>query len=241
VEGRLWDAADTAAAVLRAGSYVGVAGRISYFGGEPQLCVEEFEPLDVQLEDLPFFLPRSPRAQAAMEAELEQFIVSVREPSLRQLLHACLATDTEVGPGFRLAPAAKYNHHAYLGGLLEHTLSVAGICDRLAAHYGTVIDRDLLLTAALLHDIGKVHEIGASAGFPYTDEGKLLGHILLGLQLVTDAARGVTTIAPHCLLLLQHLIAAHQGRFEWQSPPPSRPSFCTTPTTSMPSCSRSAS
>jgi 3'-5' exoribonuclease len=88
----------------------------------------------------------------------------------------------------------------------------------LARHYGPDIDRDLLLTAALIHDIGKVREIGAQPGFPYTDEGKLLGHILIGLQLVADAARQVPALPPQRLLLLQHLSASHRGRYEWQSP-----------------------
>jgi 3'-5' exoribonuclease len=88
----------------------------------------------------------------------------------------------------------------------------------LARHYGVDIDRDLLIAGALLHDIGKVREIGAKAGFPYTDEGKLLGHILLGLRMVQDAALAVPDLSRSRLMLLEHLIASHQGRYEWQSP-----------------------
>jgi len=218
VDGRVWENAEAAAAGLRAGSYVGVEGRIEYFNGQPQVYVEQLEELRIQLEDLPLFLPRSARPQDEMEAELQALIASVQEPGLRSLLDACLGPDSETGPGFRLAPAAKYNHHAYLGGLLEHTLSVAAVCAHLAEHYGPEVDRDLLVSAALLHDIGKVREIGARVGFPYTDEGKLLGHILLGLELVSGAARRLGAPEGGPLLLLQHLIAAHQGRYEWQSP-----------------------
>jgi 3'-5' exoribonuclease len=128
-----------------------------------------------------------------------------------------LGADTEIGRGFRLAPAATRNHHACLGGLFEHTVSVARLCDFAADHYGGMIDRDLLITAALLHDVGKIREIGARAGFPYTDEGRLLGHILLGLQMTGDAARDIG-LEPATRLLLEHLIASHQGRYEWQSP-----------------------
>jgi 3'-5' exoribonuclease len=117
-----------------------------------------------------------------------------------------------------MAPAAKQNHHAYLGGLIEHTLSITRVCDLLAAHYGASLDRDLLIAGALLHDIGKIREIGARSGFPYTDEGKLLGHIVIGMQVVADAARHVPALGEARLLLLQHLIASHQGRFEWHSP-----------------------
>lgn len=153
-----------------------------------------------------------------MAAELQELLGSIDDPALRTLATALLGTDSRTGPGFRLAPAAKHNHHAYLGGLLEHTLSVTRLCQRLADHYGDALDRDLLVTAALLHDVGKVRELGARAGFPYTDEGKLLGHILLGLQMVDEAAADVPDLPPARLLLLRHIIAAHQGRYEWQSP-----------------------
>lgn len=218
VEGRVWNDALAIAATLRPGLYIGVQARVEYFNGTLQLCLDELQPLRVQLEDLELFLPRSRRSDADMAAELDGFIGSVADPAFRALLLRVLGAESEVGRAFRLAPAAKHNHHAFLGGLLEHTLSVAGACSALAAHYGAGIDRDLLLTAALLHDVGKVREIGARAGFPYTDEGKLLGHILLGLQMVHDAAADVPGLDPVRLLLLQHLIAAHQGRYEWQSP-----------------------
>jgi len=218
LEARLWDEAEQLAERLAPGAYVGVQGRVEYYHGQLQLCLEAVSALRVGLEDLELFLPRSARSAEAMDAELETLTWSIREAGLRRLVQRLLGPESDVGPGFRLAPAAKFNHHAYLGGLLEHTVSVTSVCARLAQHYGGSIDRDLLVTAALLHDVGKVREIGARAGFPYTDEGKLLGHILLGLQMVTEAAAAVTELSPASLLLLQHLIASHQGRYEWQSP-----------------------
>lgn len=218
VEARVWNRAEELLPTLHPGCYVGVQGRIEFFNGQLQLCVDGLQPIRVEPDDLALFLPRSARPQAAMEHDLERVLETIADPALQSLLQACIGPDGAAGPGFRIAPAAKHNHHAYLGGLLEHTLSVAGLCDRLAVHYGPGIDRDLLLTAALLHDVGKVREIGTGAGFAYTDEGKLLGHILLGLEIVTAAARRVPALDPGRLLLLQHLIAAHQGRYEWQSP-----------------------
>jgi 3'-5' exoribonuclease len=218
LEGRVWDGAAEVAARLRAGIYVGVRGRLEIFNGERQLKIDEIAQLRVPLDDLELFLPRSRRPAAAMNADLVAFIESVSDVPLRTLLQRMLSADSEVGHGFRLAPAAKYNHHAWLGGLLEHTLSVTTVCDGLARHYGDAIDRDLLITAALLHDIGKVREIGAQAGFPYTDEGKLLGHILLGLQMVHAVGSTVPGLSAERLLLVEHLIASHQGRYEWQSP-----------------------
>lgn len=218
VEARMWEGVDAVMHLLRPGMYVGVRGHIETYQAERQLRVEEIVPLRVELDDLVLFLPRSARPAEHMDAELAAAIASVRDDDLRRILLALLGPDTDTGNAFRLAPAAKQNHHAYLGGLLEHTLSVVRVCDLLAAHYGAALDRDLLIAGALLHDLGKVREIGARAGFPYTDEGKLLGHILIGLQMVGDAAAGVPALHPARLLLLQHLIASHQGRYEWNSP-----------------------
>jgi 3'-5' exoribonuclease len=218
VEARMWDGVEAVIDLLRPGMYVGVRGRLERYQAERQLRVEEITPLRVELDDLVLFLPRSARGAEHMDAELTAAIGSVRDAGLQGLLQLLLGADTDTGHAFRLAPAAKQNHHAYLGGLLEHTLSVVRVCDLLAGHYGPAIDRDLLIAGALLHDIGKVREIGARAGFPYTDEGKLLGHILIGLQMVNDAASQVVTLLPSRLLLLQHLIASHQGRYEWHSP-----------------------
>jgi len=218
VEARMWEGVEEVMDALRPGSYIGIRGRIERYQEERQLRVEQLASLRVELDDLVLFLPRSARAAEHMDAELQALIASVRETPLRTLLNRLLSAQSETGHAFRLAPAAKQNPHAYLGGLIEHTLSVARLCDLFASHYGAALDRDLLITAALLHDIGKIREIGARAGFPYTDEGKLLGHIVLGMQMVADAARDIDGFADSRMLLLQHLIASHQGRYEWQSP-----------------------
>ncbi len=218
IEGRVWDDAERVHARLAEGGFVGVRGRIESFRGQRQLKVEEIAPLDVSPEDLELFLPRAGRDLDDLEAELDALIDSVHDAALRDLLTRMLGRDCETGLAFRRAPAAKRNHHAYVGGLLEHTVSVAWVCSALARHYGAALDRDLLVAGALLHDIGKVREIGVAGGFPYTDEGKLLGHIVIGVQMVRDAARDVPALADDRALLLQHLVASHQGKYEWQSP-----------------------
>ncbi len=217
VEARIWEPTDGVVGVLRDCAYVGVRGRVESFNGL-QLRVTSLAPLVVEAEDLALFMPRSPRDPARMEAELQALTASIGDAGLRALVTRLLDPAAESGRLFRVAPAAKHNHHAYLGGLLEHTLSMATVADALARHYGAAVDRDLLVAAALLHDLGKTREIRARPGFPYTDEGKLLGHILIGLQMVADEAAGVPGLPPERLLLLQHLIASHQGRYEWQSP-----------------------
>jgi 3'-5' exoribonuclease len=215
IEGRL---ADQAPSWLRAGEYVGVRGPVEVVGAERVLRVDEIAPLQVTQDDLQLFMPASTRDRSENEAELNALIASIADGQLRTLMEDLLDGNTEVGKAFRISPAAKQNHHAYVGGLLEHTISVARICDSMARHYGEGIDRDLLIAAALLHDIGKTKELAVQPGFPYTDEGKLLGHILLGLQIVAEGALRLDMPPSERLLLLEHLIASHQGRYEWQSP-----------------------
>ena len=165
VEAHADDAVDALMAALRPGMYVGVRGHLELHEHNRVVRVEEIAPLHVELDDLVLFLPRSARPAELLDAELAALIDSVGDEPLRRLLRALLAPETEVGRGFRLAPAAKQNHHAYLGGLIEHTISVTRVCDLLAAHYGGAIDRDLLIASALLHDVGKIREIGARSAF----------------------------------------------------------------------------
>jgi 3'-5' exoribonuclease len=156
-----------------------------------------------------------------MAKELDLLADTLADPALRVLVQRLTGRKTAVGQQFRLHPAAKKNHHAYLGGLMEHSLSVAKAADALCAHYekqGARVDRDVLLAGALLHDVGKVRELAAARAIAYTDEGQLLGHIVIGLQMVAREAEQVPGLDPHRLLHLQHLIASHQGRHEWASP-----------------------
>lgn len=202
---------------VRTGLYVGVRGTVLDESGRRTLRIDEAAPVDVALQQLAFFLPAGPHDTAAMRTELDAFIDSLAAPELRALVQHLLAGAGEIAEAFRLAPAARQYHHAYLGGLLDHTLSVARLCDRLADHYGPAVDRDLLIAGALLHDIGKIREISARPGFLYTDEGRLLGHIVIGLQIVAAAGAAIGTEQQRLLLVL-HLVASHQGRYEWQSP-----------------------
>lgn len=221
VEAKVWDRAGELASVLEPEAVVGVRGTAELFRDRLQLRVEEAEPLALADRDLELFLPASPRDRGVMERELESLIGSLEDRPLRALLARCTGADTPLGRAFRSHPAAKRNHHAYLGGLLEHSLSLAGVCQRLALHYreqGLSIDRDLLVAGALLHDIGKVGELRGTAGFAYTDRGKLLGHIVLGLKGLEREAAKVEGLSEERLLLLQHLLASHHGRLEWASP-----------------------
>lgn len=221
IEAKVWDGAERLDPLFAADDVVGVRGRTGTYNGKLELTVAAVQPLEAGEDDLAFFIPASPRDREAMGRELDQLVASVQDRALRTLLERMTGRRTDTGRKYRVHPAAKRNHHAYLGGLLEHSLSVAKAADRLAAHYaaqGARLDRDLLVTAALLHDVGKVREIRMERTFRYTDEGHLLGHILLGLQMVVEEAATLPALPPERLLHLQHLIASHQGRLEWASP-----------------------
>lgn len=218
LEGMVWEEVERYAPHVRQGGYVGVSGRVGSYNGRKQIRIDILAAVRVAPEETEFFLPRGERDPDGMERELIGLVASVADPGLRAVLERTLDPATRLGRLFRSAPAAKRNHHAYVGGLLEHTLSVAGACEGLARHYGADVDRDLLIAGALLHDIGKTREIALAPGFPYTDEGRLLGHIVMGLADVDAAARAVPELPERRRTLLLHLIASHQGRYEWQSP-----------------------
>jgi len=221
IDAMVWDDVELWEPSCSVEAVVGVRGRLSMFQNRLQLRVQSVKALSASQEEMKLLLPASRRASDVMERELRDLIQSVTDQPLQALLHRCLGADTELGNAFRSHPAAKRNHHAYLSGLLEHSLSVAGLCDHLAAHYaqtGVQLDRDLLITGALLHDIGKLRELKGFPGVTYTTEGQLLGHIVIGIQMVSREAESIEGLQPARLLHLQHLIASHQGRPEWDSP-----------------------
>lgn len=221
IDAMVWDEVDRWEPHCAVDAIVGVRGRVGSYQDRLQLTVVWVEPVRVDADDLEQLIPASPRPRDEMESELDRLIATVKDPALLKLLRRCLGRSTELGRAFRVHPAAKRNHHAYLAGLLEHSLSVALLTDGLARHYahqGFRVDRDLVVTGALLHDLGKVRELMALPASGYTTEGKLLGHIVLGMQMVEREAAAVRELAPERLLLLQHLIASHQGKPEWDSP-----------------------
>jgi 3'-5' exoribonuclease len=221
IDAMVWDDADLWEPACAVEAVVGVRGKVGSFQDRLQLRVQSVERIRASPEDMARLLPASRRPREEMERELTELIGSVEERPLRSLLERCLGDESDTGERFLSHPAAKRNHHAYLSGLLEHSLSVAGACDRLAAHYrgiGVELDRDLLIAGALLHDIGKLRELKGFPGVVYTTEGQLLGHIVIGIQMVSQAAESVPDLSEERLLLLLHLIASHQGRPEWDSP-----------------------
>lgn len=221
IDGVAWDDAEHWEPLCAAESVIGVCGRVDSFNDRLQLKIHSVEPLRAGPADYERLLPASPRDRADMERELDAAIRSIGDAGLRRLLLRCLGPATELGQAYRTHPAAKRNHHAYVSGLLEHSLSVAAACDRLAAHYraqGVRLDRDLLVAAAILHDIGKLRELRGFPASGYTTEGQLLGHIVIGIQMIERVGREIDELPADRLLLLLHLVASHQGKPEWDSP-----------------------
>jgi 3'-5' exoribonuclease len=152
-----------------------------------------------------------------MLAELDGFIASVRDPWIQQLLQAMFVADAELRTAFAQAPAAKSMHHAFLGGLLEHTLSVLGMAERACTHYRE-LNRDLVLAGVLLHDVGKTAELSYRRTFGYTDAGNLLGHIALEAEWISRAVGKIPGFPEELRLQILHIVLSHHGRLEFGSP-----------------------
>jgi 3'-5' exoribonuclease len=151
-----------------------------------------------------------------MWAELEGWVASFGDQDLKALLEAFLK-DGQVAAALRQAPAAKGMHHAWMGGLLEHVLSLMGMCELAAGHYPQV-NRDLLLTGVVLHDIGKLRELRWGTSFDYTLEGQMLGHITIGIRMIEEKIAGIANFPAAKRLLVEHLVLSHHGRYEFGSP-----------------------
>jgi 3'-5' exoribonuclease len=217
LECRVWDPADPGIAkeVVR-GDFVKVRGCVSRFDDRLQMKVELMRralPGEVDKADM---MPATTYDVDELWRELMGFVESFTEPNLKLLLTTVLS-DPALAQAYREAPAARQLHHAWLGGLLEHVVSLLKLADRVAPNY-PMLHRDLLLTGVVLHDIGKVRELSWEAGFDYTVEGTLLGHIQMGLELIEKTIDGLPDFPPRLKILVQHMILSHHGKLEFGSP-----------------------
>lgn len=217
MDGKIWDPNSLGIDDFDALDYIEVMGDVTSFAGAMQLNIKrvrkategEFNPAD--------YLPVSENSTADMYRQLLGMIESIKNPYLAGLLRKLFVEDKEFQKAFEGHSAAKTVHHGFIGGLLEHTLSVARLCEYMAGAY-PIINRDLLLSAALLHDVGKTRELSAFPMNDYTDEGQLLGHIVIGSQMVHDLARELPEFPVDLENQLVHCILAHHGELEFGSP-----------------------
>jgi 3'-5' exoribonuclease len=218
IEAVLWDGAESAYNLLSSSpdQVVEIKGVVVLYQQERRIRLQAVSPAPEGVEKIEAFLPTSSRAPEEMEAEFHRTIRKVGNPFLRRLLEAVFR-DPEIWEPFRNAPAAKMMHHAYRRGLLEHTLSLARLVQLVMRNY-PFLNGDLLLAATLLHDLGKAWELRSDAGFEYSDEGRLLGHILLGVNVLERKIDGIPEFPPSLATDLKHLVISHHGELEFGSP-----------------------
>ena len=217
IDAKVWEPNNPGIGNYNTLDYIEVHGDVNNFQGNLQVSIkrirvcreEEYNPAD--------YLPVSEKDISVMFKELKEFIQSIRNPWLKQLLEAFFVRDEAFAKAFCYSSAAKTVHHGFVGGLLEHTLSVTKLCDYYCKVY-PILKRDLLLTAAMCHDIGKVKELSLFPENDYTDDGQLLGHIVMGSQMVAEKAAQIADFPHVQLVQLQHCILAHHGKYEYGSP-----------------------
>ena len=217
VEARVWDPSDARISKdAEQGDIVKARGSVSLFDGKLQMKVEQLRKAAPEEIDRSDYLRSTTYNIDELWSQLTGFVESFTDPHLKQLL-TTLLNDEKIRSAFREAPAAKQLHHAWLGGLLEHVVSLLTLADRVVPHY-PILHRDLVLTGVTLHDIGKIHELSWEAGFEYTTEGVLLGHIQMGYELVARTIDTLPDFPPRLRTLVLHLIVSHHGKLEFGSP-----------------------
>ena len=216
VDAKMWDNVSEVIESFDRDDFVKVKGLIQVFHNRPQLTIHKVRRMDESEVDYADYFPSSRRDPAEMWTELCGIVGLMANPHLKGLLQAFLG-DEEIATRYRRAPAAKQIHHAYLGGLLEHVLSLCTLARMTAQHYPTV-DYDLLLTGVVLHDVGKIYELNYERGFSYSNDGQLIGHISIACRMVADKLRGFPDFPPALRSLVEHMILSHHGQLEFGSP-----------------------
>ncbi|MDO8785191.1 MAG: HD domain-containing protein [Syntrophales bacterium] len=216
VEGRVWDNAVEWDPVFKRGDVIYVQGRAASFRNVLQLSLSEIRKVDDDTLDLADYFPAAKDDPDKMFSDLMALVEQISTPCLKELLLAFFQ-DEAITASFKKAPAAKSLHHAYIGGLLEHTLSVTTLLALAAEHYQG-INRDLLITGGVLHDIGKIHELYHHRTIDYTDQGRLIGHIVIGLEMLNAKIAVIADFPQELAMELRHLLLSHHGMLEYGSP-----------------------
>jgi len=216
VQAKMWDNVEECAEAFDQDDIVKVKGLINKYNQRWQFTIHKLRKIDQAEIDFSDYLPKTSKDIDQLWQTLGEFVASMTDPHLRGLLELFMA-DPDVAFAYRNAPAAKTMHHAFIGGLLDHVVSLCGACDLMARNYA-FINRDLLLTGAFLHDIGKVHELSYARSFGYTTEGQLLGHLIIDLEMLHKKLAQLPGFPPQLKILIEHLIISHHGQYEFGSP-----------------------
>lgn len=221
ISARMWNASEVEYRNFDDGDFVRVEGNTQLYQGCMQLIASHICKARHEEIDYSDFMPVGPQEIDRMAARLKELLRGMKNPHLLNLAE-CFLIDDELMGRFTRAPAGVKNHHAYVGGLLEHVLSLMEVCARVAPLYKT-LDADLLLMGAFLHDIGKIGELSYDRGFAYTDEGQLIGHVVMGVSMLEGKLREAERLSgeavpPELALRLKHMVVAHHGQYEFGSP-----------------------
>ncbi len=216
IDANMWDGVAAVQDGFERDDVVKVHAIVKLYREKPQLTISRLRRLEAAEFSLADFLPATKADVPAMFAELQARIEAMRNPHLQRLLRA-IFSDPDIAERYQLAPAAKVLHHAYLGGLLEHVTSLCRLAERVVDNY-PYVDRDLLITGILLHDLGKIEELAYQRSFSYTTPGQLLGHMVQVLELLHRKLQALPDFPRPLQTLVEHLIISHHGKYEFGSP-----------------------
>ena len=216
IAAKMWDNFEAIAKTFECDDVVRIRGRVKLYNGSKELTLEQIVPCEEKDYELGDFLPHTKYDVEKMWAELRAAIAGMKNPWLQKLL-ASVVDDPQIAARMKRAPAAMTMHHAYIGGLLEHVVSLMALAKAVSAHYPE-LDADLLLAGVVLHDVGKTEELRYQRGIDYSDAGRLLGHITIGSGMVREKCRAIPGFPAPLEVLVQHLILSHHGSYEFGSP-----------------------
>lgn len=221
VSSRMWNADESLFNSFDVNDFLHVRGKSQLYQGTMQLILNDFQVIEPDRVEVQDFLPHTPQDTDRLLKRLREIMLGLANPHLRALAEVFLMDD-DIVRKFTAAPAGVKNHHAYVGGLLEHVVNLLEVADRIAPLYPQ-LDRDVLIAGVFLHDLGKIDELSYQKAFTYSDEGQLVGHLVIGVEYLTRKAAESEKLSgepfPHELLLrLKHMILSHHGSYEFGSP-----------------------
>jgi 3'-5' exoribonuclease len=216
LEAKMWDNVEEVLEAFEQDDFLKVKGLINKYKQRFQLTIHKLRKLGESEIEFADYLPKTTKDIGELWQTLTRFVDGFENPHLKALVQSFMA-DPEIAPAYRNAPAAKTLHHAYIGGLLDHVVSLFRSCDLMCQNYPQ-IHRDLLLTGAFLHDIGKIHELTYNRSFSYTTKGQLLGHMVIELEMLQAKLANLPGFPEELKTMVEHLIISHHGEYEFGSP-----------------------
>src|SRR6266481_2147456 len=216
VEAKIWDNVEEVLNAFEQDDFVKIKGLVNKYKNRFQLTIHKLRKLGETEIEFSDYLPKTTRDIDELWQTLTDFVASFQNPHLKSLMQTFMS-DSEIAAAYRNAPAAKTLHHAYIGGLLDHVVSLFRSCDLVCRNY-PLVNRDLLLTGVFLHDIGKIHELAYNRSFTYTTRGQLLGHMIIELEMMQAKLALFPDFPAELKTLLEHLIISHHGEYEFGSP-----------------------